>query len=248
MANGIDLRGGDQVLNSYELFDTPFYAIYQGKTLKFYHDENDIDSGRELLQKQIDALQQGQSTAVFEIVYYTELNSAGKLVKENIKGSNTFRICTPGVSYNHPEFGNPALVGSYESKRQGNQLIEMQAKKIEELEGKLDFILAQKAIEEEEAEEVGAVGSFQQIIGTVLSNPAVQNVLVNKLMNFVDTILPDKKQNVQIAGVLDETDVQSALRKLFDAGMTIADLQKLAEMSEKETGMFNFLLTQLRSK
>lgn len=246
MANGIDLRGGDQVLNSYELFDTPFYAIYQGKTLKFYHDENDIDSGRELLQKQIEALQQGQSTAVFEIVYYTELNSAGKLVKENIKGSNTFRIVTPGVGYNHPEFGNPALIGSYEAKRQSNQLIEQQAKKIEELEEKIDLLLEQKEIEEDQ--ETESVNGFQQIIGTVLSNPQIQSVLVGKLMNLVDTILPDKKPNVQIAGVLDETEVQAALRQLFDAGMTIADLQKLAEMSEKETSMFNFLLTQLRSK
>lgn len=252
MATGIDLRGGEQVMAAFDLHGTPFFAIYQGKDLKFYHDAEDIDGARELLQQHVDMLNHGQSTAPFKIVFYTQLNSAGKLTNDNIKGSNTFRICTPGVSYNNPNFGNPEFIGSYSDKRERISVIEQQNAKISELTEKLDLLLEQKAIEDEEteAEATAGVGSFQNIIGAVLSNPTVQNVLIGKLLAFVDQVLPDKQQApaAQIAGVLDETEVQGALRTLFAAGMTIADLQKLAQMSENEPAMFNFLLSQLRNK
>lgn len=245
MATGIDLRGADQVLKQFELFNCPFYAVYQGKDLKFYHDSEDIDSAKELLEQSLAVLDYNQSTAVFKIVFYTQLNKDEKLTAENIKGSNTFRVVSPGVSYNNPNFGNPELIGSYQNKRESAIVLQTQSEKIEQLENKIDLLLeAKDDIEEPQS----AVGSFQNVIGSLLSNPTIQEALIGRILNFVDTILPEKKQPVQIAGVMDESEVQTALRILFEAGMSIADLQKLANISTNNKPLFTILLSQLRAQ
>lgn len=249
MATGINLRGGDQVLQQFELFDTPFFAIYQGKDLQFYFDEENIDAARELLTQQLDVLTNNRSTATFKAVFYTGLNDKGKLTPENIKGSTTFRVCTPGVSYNHPEFGNPELIGAYGNSRGGVRLMDEQAQKIEALEQKIDQLLEEKA--EEENNTPQGVGGFQGMIGAVLSNPQVQQVLIGRLLGLLDKILPEQNAagpKPTIAGISDESEVQAAIRKLFEAGMNIDDLIKLSNIPQNNPALFSILLTQLRSQ
>ena len=246
MATGINLRGADQVLQQFELFDTPYFAIYQGKDLQFYFDEENIDASRELLTQQLDVLTANRSTATFKAVFYTGLNDKGKLTPENIKGSTTFRVCTPGVSYNHPEYGNPELIGSYTDRRGGARVMDEQAQKIEELEQKIDLLLEEKNDSQPET-----IGGFQGVIGAVLSNPQVQQILIGRLLGLLDKILPEQQAagpKPTIAGISDETEVQTAIRTLFEAGMTIDDLIKLSNIPKNNPALFSILLTQLRSQ
>lgn len=246
MATGINLRGADQVLQQFELFNTPYFAIYQGKDLQFYFDEENIDASRELLTQQLDVLTANRSTATFKAVFYTGLNDKGKLTPENIKGSTTFRVCTPGVSYNHPEYGNPELIGSYQERRGNTRIMDEQAQKIEELEQKIDLLLEEKTDGQPET-----IGGFQGVIGAVLSNPQVQQVLIGRLLGLLDKILPEQQAaglKPTIAGISDETEVQTAIRTLFEAGMTIDDLIKLSNIPKNNPALFSILLTQLRSQ
>lgn len=244
MAQGIDIRGKEDVLTQFDTFETPYFAVYQGKDLKFYHLNDDVDSARELLEANLSVLERNQTTAPFKIVFYENLNAAGKLSADNVKGSNTFRVFSPGVSYNHADYGNPERIGAY--NRGGNaEIISSQEKKINELEEKINTLTELLEADPEPAQ-VGGIGGM---LGALLENPQVQNVIVGKVLSFMDSLFPDKQQTApaMVAGITEESDVQSAIRKLFDAGMTIADLQKLAGISSTNSAMFNILLQQLRS-
>jgi len=249
MATGINLRGADELMKQFELFDTPYFAIYQGKDLQFYYDDENIDGARELLTQQLDVLTANRSTATFKAVFYTGLNDKGKLTPENIKGTTTFRVCSPGVSYNHPEFGNPELIGSYPERRGNVRLMDEQAQKIEALEQKIDLLLEEK--ESEQNEQPQSVGGFQGVIGAVLANPQVQQILIGRLLTLLDKILPEQQPagpKPTIAGITDESEVQAAIRQLFEAGMTIDDLIKLSNIPKNNPGLFSILLTQLRAQ
>lgn len=247
MATGIDLRGKDQVLQQFDLFDTPFFAVYQGKDLKFYHDVDNIDEAKELLSQNLDVLEFNASTAPFKIVYYTQLNNAGKLTQDNTKGSATFRVCSPGVAPNNPNYGELSMVGSYQRKRE-NEMIELLQQKIDEQNEKIALLIEAQEAEKEEPETVSGV---QGVIGALMANPVLQEAIIGRLLNLVDKILPapgGQSNTAAIAGVTDESDVQSAIRTLFDAGMTIADLQKLADLSKSNPALFKMLLGQLRNQ
>lgn len=247
MANGIDLRGKDEVLAQFEVFDTPYFSVYQGKDLKFYHDQDNLDDARELLSSNLEILERNQSTAPFKIVYYTQLNNSGKLTADNCKGSGTFRVMSPGVSYNNPNFGNPEIISGYPARGAHLELLKKQQEEIQELKEKLDLIIESQT---EDNEPQDAMGGFNGVIGALLNNPAIQNVIVGKLISLVDKILPEQKEvpAARVAGITDESEVQGALRDLFAAGMTIADLQKLADMSKTNAALFQILLGQLRNQ
>lgn len=242
MANGIDLRGSEQVLQSFDLNATPFFAIYQGKDLKFQHLENDIDSAKELLVNNLNVLEQGGSSAPLKIVYYYDLNSNGKLSNENIKGSNTFRICNGGPS-NYNSFNDGQVIPiPYRESRANRE----QEARILALEQRL---LEAEAEEEEETPQ--AVGGMQGVLAGLLNNPQIQDALVGRLIGFLDKILPAQTPAGNIPAMVsgasdDDQQIRQSLQTLFSKGMTVADIQKLANIAETQTPYFNTLLSMLR--
>ena len=237
MALGIDLRGIDQVIESFNLNGTPFFAIYQGKDLKFQHLENDIDSASELLQNNLRVLEQGGSTAPLKIVYYYDVNAAGKLTNENIKGSNTFRVCNPGA-YNSAGYGSNEIIVPYRERK--NDAYEQRI-------AALELQLSEEA-EEEEAPQ--AVGGFNGVLMGLLNNPQVQEVIIGRLLTVLDKILPPPQNSnapAMVSGASDQDEqIKYCLQTLFSKGMTVADLQKLKNIAETQTLYFNSLLSMLR--
>lgn len=252
MANGIDIRGAAQVLEQFDLFDTPFFAVYQGKDLKFQHLEDNIDEARNLLRQNLEVLENNGSVAPFKIVYYYNLSASEKLVPENIKGSNTFRVCSPGVSTNHPDYGNPDRINTnfYASKIGNAKLIDEQAAKILELEERLN------AMDAEAEAEPAAVGGFNGIINGLLASPEIQQAIIGRLLNFVDTILPANNNTMQtqqqssgaaIAGVSETNVFHDSITVLENNGMTLNDFVKLANIAQTKPDYFKMLLQSLRT-
>lgn len=253
MANGIDIRGAEQVLEQFELFDTPFFAVFQGKDLKFQHLEDNIDEARNLLRQNLEVLERNGSVAPFKIVYYYNLSANEKLVPENIKGSNTFRVISPGVSTNHPDYGNPERFNTnfFASKIGNAKIIDEQAAKIIELEERLNAMEAE-AVEEQPQ----AVGGLNGIINGLLQNEQIQQAIIGRLLNFVDTILPNKSNamntannasGASIAGIDETNALHDALSQLEAAGMTLNDFVKLATIAKEKQSYFQMLLQSLRT-
>jgi len=251
MASQTDLREIDAILKQYDVMDTPYYTVYQGKDYKFDWMEDDLEGGRKYLEQQLEAIKYFGNTLQFKICFYRKLTDKGTFNIENIKGSNTFKVITE----DDPERGtywakknqldNPDI-------RQLRELIEAQQSQINALLHKSD--------EEEEEEEKGVLGGLLNGLTPILQNPQVQQVIAGKIIGFIEKILPDHGKNLYmqpvsaISGVSQQTEqteeqqqiiLTEALQKLFNNGVTVNDIVKLSNMADNPA-QFSFLLSMLR--
>jgi hypothetical protein len=246
MSIGIDLRGKEQVLQQFDFIETPFYAVYQGKDLKFQHLEDDTESGRALLAQNLEILDLNGSTAPFKIVYYYGVNEKGKLSTDNVKGSNTFRIVSPGTSTNSEFYGAPELQNrSFPSRVAG-----VSNEYVEELKTQNQLLKQQLEAYEAEDTEPEAPTGINAMVSGLLSNPEIQSVVISRLCGLLDKILPQAPavgQNAMLAGVQDNQIIIDNVNRLFAAGMELEDLQKLVTIAQSNPVFFKTLLTSLKS-
>lgn len=250
MSVGIDLRGKEQVLQQFDFVETPFFAVYQGKDLKFQHLEDDTEAARTLLGQNLEVLELNGSTAPFKIVYYYNLNNAGKLTADNIKASNTFRIVSPGAATNSPFYGDPGLHNTFfPSKIAG-----VSSEVLEELKEQNKLLRQQLEAYEAEAEEADnepeQPTGINAMVSGLLSNPEIQSVVISRLCGLLDKILPQPQaaqQNAMLAGVSEEKIILDNVQLLFAAGMEMEDLQKLTKIAQSNPMFFKTLLTSLKS-
>jgi len=245
MSLGIDLRGKEQVLQQFDFIETPFYAVYQGKDLKFQHLEDDTESGRALLAQNLEILDLNGSTAPFKIVYYYGLNDKGKLSTDNVKGSNTFRIVSPGTSTNSEFYGAPELQNrSFPSRVAG-----ISSEYVEELKTQNQLLKQQLEAYEAEDTEPEAPTGINAMVSGLLSNPEIQSVVISRLCGLLDKILPQApaQPNAMLAGINEDKIILDNVNKLFAAGMELQDLEKLVLIAQSNPVFFKTLLTSLKS-
>jgi hypothetical protein len=245
MSIGIDLRGKEQVLQQYDFMESPFYAVYQAKDLKFQHLDDDTENGRALLSQNLEVLEINGSTAPFKIVYYYGVNSSGKLSADQIKGSNTFRIVSPGVATNSPYYGEMGLQNTtFPSRINGNS-----NELVEELKEQNKLLRQQlEAMEVEETEPEAPTGINAMVSG-LMNNPEIQGVVIGKLLTILDRFFPEKtiQPNASLAGVSDDKIILENVNKLFAAGMELQDLEKLVSIAQSNPTFFRTLLNSLKS-
>ena len=239
--SGIDIRTKNGVLQQLETFATPFYSVYSGKDLKFYHIEDNMDSARDLLSSNLDMLEANGTAATFVIRFYDELNNAGKLVPENLKGSNTFRL-TPNLN----EYRSLAGAGVVIDSEQVRQLKEQN----EILRAQLEAYQQSDDDDDDDDDAPEAPQGVGAIVGALFNNPQIQQVIISGAIKFIDKIMqPQQMQQAQpaaqMAGVSAD-DVQTSINELLKY-CTADDLAKLAALPSVNPALFNILLTQLRS-
>lgn len=236
MASGIDIRTKSGVLQQLETFATPYYSIYSGKDLKFFHNKDDMDTARELLEDTLTLLEQNGTTASFVIRFYDGVNEKGKLTDANLLGSNTFRL--------NPANSVETIAGFYPSVNNEKMLRQLEAEN-QMLKEKLSIIEEEEEEEEEEAKPANIVGA---VVNNLLQHPEVQSKIIAGLFSLIDKVLPMEQNKIQasIAGVINETDAEDILNELLKH-CTLSDLKKLAELPSKNPSLFSILLTQLRS-
>jgi len=254
MGAGIDLRGSEQVINSFDLFETPYYQVMQGKDLKFHYLNDNIDGARELLRSNLEILEINETQAPFKIVYYSSLNTGGKLVPENMIGSNTFRVISPNAYHNlQMNNGVGSLVqNSWSSSRENKnnaEILSQQEIKIKELEDKIIELES-----EDKPDAVNGTNSFMGVVGMLLQDENVKQALIGRLMGLVDKILPMDNNNNKmgsLAGVdnvsVSESKIEKSVFELLEYGMLESDFLKLAVIGKTNPEYFKMLLTSLRA-
>ena len=92
-------------------------------------------------------------------------------------------------------------------------------------------------IEEEEEEEEKP----QSILAGIMAQPQIQTMLL-QIVGNIATAFVKPSASTKLAGI-EESDIEKILQILFDKGVTIDDLNKLAAMEKTQIAM---LLTMLR--
>jgi hypothetical protein len=223
----------------------PYYIISEDKKSIFSMNNkvNDIDEAGEKLKR---ALEHKDHSKVYYIYCFKKLNQSGLAIP--LKAGNHLLFSYQKAK---PEY-------SFEQKQQYygglGSMIQQQNERID----RLQQLLEAKMLQEDEVEDDDQVKESMQsnIIGQLMGNPAIANILTNLLTNiFANTMstpnlthnnIPSNIKPTALAGDTAPSDQElrlaTILETLFDKGVTIDHLEKLASYPKAKISM---LLTML---
>jgi hypothetical protein len=261
MSNGIDLKGVSEVLAQFDFRETPFFYVYQGKDLKFFNAEDDIEAARNMLDVTLKTLEKNGSTAPFKIVWYGKLNTdKDEVDKNSMLGSNTFRVVPVGMGMqkywalqNGDISAEQVAMSGYNGGNYGN------AKIMEVLTGIDSRLTAMEnplSVDDDDDEQPEPETNQSKLLGAlagIVSHPDVQQLLANKLIGLLNLIPSGAAvggsqsfNNNSQPNNGNMNDINTNLQILFSAGMTENDIAKLANIAQTNPAQFSMLLNMLR--
>jgi hypothetical protein len=234
----------DDLLNHFVEMDCPYYIVSEDKKSIFSMNNKvaNIDEASEKLQK---VLEHKDHSKIYHIYCFKSLTKAGLQI--------------PTKAGNHLLFSyqkaKPEYTGEQKAMYYGGigEIIRNQNEKID----RLQTLLESKLIQDEEIEDDDNLKDQMQnnIIGQIMGNPAIANIITNLLTNiFANNITngnmqqPMQNNNMRpqaLAGddvSVQELELAQTLEILFDKGITIEHLKKLASYP---TAKIKMLLTML---
>jgi hypothetical protein len=269
MSNGIDLKGVSEVIAQFDYRETPFFFVYQGKDLKFFNEEDDLEAARALLDLHLQQLENNGSTAPFKIAFYKKLKEDGSIDRQSELGSNTFRVCQPGMGmqkYYAIKNGDISPEMAVSMGGNGNGRVVSQNDKIIEMLTAMDSRLT--AIEtplegEDDEDDIEPETNQSKLMGAlagIVSHPEVQQLLANKLIGLLNLIpsglfnKPVTQQPIQQQNTLlnmneqEQQQLGQYIQVLINAGMGMEDFKKLANIAQTNPGQFSMLLGMLKNQ
>ena len=235
------LTGTEAVVSWYESMaeqDTPYYSVWDGRNLRFSYRGDSIEEGAKLLRQNLTMAEEQQSSGVLILKLHQEL-SKGQYLNERSPYSSSMPFRCISVENDALAVYNLSGMGAL---------------------GRIDERL--KKLEGGESKEGGIMG----MLGGLLENPQVGPILaqaaVGAVFGIVNKVLPGvfptpggvghvpAPQGPAIAGIPGEPvkDWDWAIEVLEKADPQLeSDLIKLAELSQKNPSMFDFLIKNLRS-
>ena len=233
----------NDLIDHFVEMDHPYYIISEDKKSIFSMNNkvNDIDEAGEKLKR---ALEHKDHSKVYYIYCFKTLSKSGLAIP--LKAGNhllfSYQKAKPEYSVEQKQMYYGGL----------GSLIQQQNERIDRLQQLLESKLMQ---EDEDIENDDQVKDSMQnnIIGTLMGNPAVQNILSNLLTNiFANTMTNNATNNIPanykptaLAGDQpsdQELRLANILETLFDKGITVDHLEKLASYPKAKLSM---LLTML---
>lgn len=227
----------NDIINSYRKDNLPYFLVLSGKQFLQRHEENDIEEGAEKLEQ---ILKQCGSQKVVVNIYdtLTKTKDKNKItdkteIYKSYPFQNQYTLEEKNEYYNRSGIGAAMISEIRDVKR---DLLDIKAK------------IEIEASEDDDEIEEKMEPNNQGVLGAILGNPAVQNFLTNFLTNITANVVSrpmNRPQPVVLSGDDHAVIVQSCIDSLFNKGMTVGDLQKLAAM---EPTQISFLLNMLRNQ
>jgi hypothetical protein len=233
----------DDLINHFVEMDCPFYIVSEDKKSIFSMNNRiaDIDEASEKLQK---VLEHKDHSKIYHVYCFKTLSKAGLQI--------------PTKAGNHLLFSyqksKPEYTGEQKAMYYGGigEIIRNQNEKIDRLQS----LLESKLIQDEEIEGDDTLKDQMQnnLIGQIMGNPAIANIITNLLTNIfannitngnVQTPIQNNMRPQALAGdnvSAQELELAETLEILFDKGITIEHLKKLASYP---TAKIKMLLTML---
>ena len=227
----------NDLIDHFVEMDHPYYIISEDKKSIFSMNNkvNDIDEAGEKLKR---ALEHKDHSKVYYIYCFKTLTKSGLAIP--LKAGNHLLFSFQKAK---PEY-------SFEQKQQYygglGSMIQEQNNRID----RLQQLIEAKMLQEDEPEDDNEVKESMQsnIIGTLMGNPAIANILTNLLTNiFANNMTNGQTNNIPVnykptalAGA-DPSDQElrlaQILETLFDKGVTVDHLEKLASYPKAKISM-----------
>jgi len=229
----------DKITSNFVRVGYPYYAICdtKGEFLWTNESENNVALASEQLKEDLSSIRQG-NTAIFTIKHFKEVPAKGLKKNTECDCISTFKNCfseDQKQEYSgRQSYMFEKLMDKIDGLANENQEIKM---KLALMEG------------DEEPEEQQAPSTAAGIMGALLSQPKIQDVLIGLITGFATNFLTNNmntKETPQLAGIagVQNESLELIIDRLISKGVTVDDLQKLSLMEQKQISL---LLTMLRS-
>lgn len=216
----------------------PYYAVVDGKGEMIWinDEEGEIEDAAQMLHDDLRTIRE-YNTAIYTIRHFAKVPTNG--IKKTSEPDCISTYKQQGESY------SPEAKEQYKAERYSfqNELVQtLKSMQVEMQDIKMKLAMDDSPDEPELLEQV--TGS--SIVGKVLENPQVLNLLTNICANLFTNGLPSNQPKA-LAGVpaSDVETVENILDRLISKGVTIQDMQKLSNM---EVSQINMLLNILRAQ
>lgn len=231
MANGVQFKNKDQVLNAYQNNKIDTWAIFCGREL--FTRGSDIDE----LTSALDLLEDGASNSVYTLRVYSGLNS--NQVKSNTPndGGFNFRLNGENMEVTNGQYMTFIKTNELQSKISGLE------KKIEELQSELD-----------ESETPNKLGK----IGEILDHPLIGKILENVAMTYLQKWIPGGIPGNQpapapprpvmsaVGNIANNRELVEALERLQKHDDKLTEhMVKLAHIAENDAVTFTYIMSSL---
>jgi len=211
--------GIDKILSAFESkADTPFFSLWIGKARAEQNTVNDFEKAAEKLEAQIKAFEEADNNNIFVIALHPEkkVSYTDKDLKEA-----TLMYCQVKRSEAPAMYQGNISAANY-------QILE----KLNAIESRINAIEGEEVEAEEEGEEIGSPEAV--LLDKI--NGIVNSPLVGVLMQLFS------KQPAPVTALAGTDDLNEILNTLFDKGVTVQHLKKLASYPKEKITM---LLTML---
>lgn len=239
----------DSVIAHFKDMDCPYFIISEDKKNIFYANSilSDIDEAGEKLREK---LEDKDHTKPYHIYCFNAVKKGGLSIN-NKDGSVYF-----SYQKSKPEYQNNGFIdrGVYELMRQQNEQIRLQSEQINELRNLINTELIDDSVDDVDMEnqmQPNYMGAIGQILGHPAFQPIISNILANLATNMMmpkTSIMQNDKPifaapNALAGNATNEGEILTeCLENLFAKGVTLAHLQKLAQMPSAK---IKLLLTML---
>lgn len=209
----------DGVLNWYleqTLIAYQIFAGFQKKddNGKYAYYGNDKEEGAELLEK-----------------YLRDLKSDGNNNKYSVHLIAAKKGFSPCITFQFND-DQPVTVQNY---RPDNEILSRLAA--------IENAIQSRPEDDEDDEDDEDEQPKNDMLAGILNHPQMQNVLLGIISNIAGSFMTKPKAVAGINEIENETEVLNIIQKLFEKGVTVSDLNKLAEMEQNQ---ITFLLSMLR--
>jgi len=223
--------GANEILEAFEnQARKPYFSMWVKNAQACYYDEADFDKAKELIRKKIEDFARANMLELIIIALHNNKpDKATGLYKKDSPAVLIYCQSKHAPVEKHSGIDNN-LYPLY-------NLIEKQNENINALISKVNAL-------EAETDDQEAVGSSEEILIDKISgivNSPLGALASTYLPRILDRILPQQNKIAGLAGT-EDTDLEQTLQTLFNKGVTLEHLQKLAAMPEKKIQM---LLTML---
>ena len=210
----------DDVIDWYENQKESAFKIFVGfkeDYCRYEYDGSDKEEGCTCLIQYLNDIKKNTENTN---KYLLQVYSGAKSGKSSTKKGITFQLNRSVSSVGAVSSGNDVVM-----REVLNELRALRAERFD------------RDIEEEEEEEEKP----QSILAGIMAQPQIQTMLL-QIVGNIATAFVKPSASTKLAGI-EESDIEKILQILFDKGVTIDDLNKLAAMEKTQIAM---LLTMLR--
>lgn len=183
-ASAVQFRGIDNVVKAYENQEIPAFSIFCGKNpLKRYAGDS-MEEGAAELEEFLRMLREGGSDSAYQLRVYENLGKG-----QTIKAGTDFDL-----AFNFKLFDYSAGETDLNGYRPG-RLSDM-----DERIKRIEAAVSSEAPQEEEEK----ISGVQGVIAGILNNPQFQQLMMGKLVSFIDTLTGGKNKLGAVAGIPDD--------------------------------------------